>query len=63
MDINSLIGNTADLDLIIEDDNSYVVDNMKIEMFRLEEIYQSHKGFVQELLFKNKVVISLSSRQ
>lgn len=57
MDINSLIGNTADFDLILEVDNSYV-DNMKInekiETFRLEEVYQSHKGFVQELLFKNK---------
>lgn len=55
VDINSLIGNTADFDLILEVDNSYV-DNMKInekiETFRLEEVYQSHKGFVQELLFK-----------
>lgn len=56
-DLNSLIGNNVDFDLILEVDNSYV-NNMKIkgniEMFRLEEVYQSHKGFVQELLLKNK---------
>ncbi|MEK4593134.1 MULTISPECIES: hypothetical protein [unclassified Bacillus (in: firmicutes)] len=53
--INSLIGNTDDFDLVLEvNDNCANNDEIQghIEMFSLEEVYQSHKDFVQELLYK-----------
>ncbi|MFF1289405.1 hypothetical protein ACFVXR_20485 [Bacillus thuringiensis] len=59
--INSLIGNTDDFDLVLEvNDNCANSDEIQghIEMFRLEEVYQSHKDFVQELLYKRKAYSS-----
>ncbi len=59
--INSLIGNTDDFDLVLEvNDNCAKNDEIQghLEMFRLEEVYQSHKDFVQELLYKRKAYSS-----
>ncbi|OFD57549.1 hypothetical protein EXW31_28655 (plasmid) [Bacillus mycoides] len=55
--INSLIGNTSDFDLVLELEDAHANNDElqgHIEMFRLEEVYQSHKDFVQELLYKRK---------
>ncbi|WP_257128634.1 hypothetical protein [Bacillus wiedmannii] len=55
--INSLIGNTSDFDLVLEVDDAYSNNDEiqgHLEMFRLEEVYQSHKDLVQELLYKRK---------
>ncbi|PGL23479.1 hypothetical protein CN917_02895 [Bacillus thuringiensis] len=59
--INSLIGDTSDFDLVLEVDDAYANNDEiqgHIEMFRLEEVYQSHKDFVQELLYKRKAYSS-----
>ncbi|MEC2709472.1 hypothetical protein P9Z39_28010 [Bacillus thuringiensis] len=59
--INSLIGNNSDFDLVLEVDNAHANNDElqgHIEMFRLEEVYQSHKDFVQELLYKRKAYSS-----
>lgn len=59
--INSLIGNTNDFDLVLELNSAYSDDDEikgHIEMFRLEEVYQSHKDYVQELLYKSKAYSS-----
>ncbi|MGQ7107097.1 hypothetical protein ACUN13_22685 [Bacillus cereus group sp. Bce041] len=54
--INSLIGNTNDFELVLELNSAYE-DNDEIqghlEMFKLKEVYQSHKDYVQELLYKS----------
>ncbi|PHF83221.1 hypothetical protein COI46_25695 [Bacillus toyonensis] len=59
--INSLIGNTNDFDLVLELNSAYSDDDEikgHLEMFRLEEVYQSHKDYVQELLYKSKAYSS-----
>ncbi|EJQ03196.1 hypothetical protein IE3_05567 [Bacillus cereus BAG3X2-1] len=59
--INSLIGNTNDFDLVLELNSAYADDDEikgHLEMFRLEEVYQSHKDYVQELLYKSKAYSS-----
>lgn len=55
--VNALIGNNDEFTLRLkndasEDDSDFEVTENTIQFFELEEIYQSHKHFVRELLYK-----------
>lgn len=55
--VNALIGNNDEFTLrlkndALENDSDFEVTENTIQFFELEEIYQSHKQFVRELLYK-----------
>lgn len=55
--VNALVGNNDEFTLklkndVPEDDKNFEITENTIQFFELEEIYQSHKQFVRELLHK-----------
>lgn len=55
--VNALVGNNDEFTLKLKNDapensNDFEVTENTIEFFQLEELYQSHKQFVRELLYK-----------
>ncbi|MEC0093211.1 hypothetical protein [Paenibacillus macquariensis] len=65
-DINSLIGNNSNFELgITADKSSESIEEIEssIELFRLNQLYQHHKEYVRELLYKKYAYSSTYKEQ